>query len=211
MVWIKVCGITNVQDACLTAAAGADALGFIFAPSPRRVDPARVRDIIALLPPEIAKIGVFMDQPGEQVRETARRCGLTGVQLHGGEPPEYCRGFPGLEVIKVFRVGQEIDDELIRPYLQSGCVQKILLDTYDPGQAGGTGKSFSWEIISGRDWRAIPLIIAGGLHPGNVEEAVRVGKPYGIDVCSGVEMEPGKKDIARVKDLIVKVGGCCNE
>lgn len=210
MVWIKVCGITNLQDARLVAAAGADALGFIFAPSPRRVEPERVREIIAGLPVEIAKIGVFIDEPGELVRETARICGLTGVQLHGRESPEYCRGLDGLKVIKVFRVGKEIDYHLIRPYLEPGCIRKILFDTFDDHQAGGTGKIFSWEIISREDWRGIPVIMAGGLHPGNVKEAIRVVKPYGIDVCSGVEKEPGKKDIAKVRDFIANARGCIN-
>lgn len=205
MTWIKICGITNLADARLAVSLGVDALGFVFAPSKRRVEKERAKEIIALLPEKVEKIGVFLDQEAEEVREITGFCGLTGVQFHGSEPPEYCRRFSPYRVIKAFRVHASVGWEEIAPYRENRTVHRILLDTFVTGVPGGTGKTFPWTLVPERDFSGIPVIVAGGINPGNVMQAIREARPFGIDVGSGVEAEPGRKDPDKLKGLVCKV------
>ncbi|MCR4442538.1 MAG: phosphoribosylanthranilate isomerase [Peptococcaceae bacterium] len=202
MVWVKICGITNPGDAVAAAAAGANAVGFVFAPGPRKVDPEKAREIAGMLPPGVEKIGVFVNEAPGLVEEIARCCRLTGLQFHGGESPEYCLGFPGYQVIKAFSVRAKLDGAAIGEYILKGAADRVLLDAYVPGKSGGTGMTFPWEAALDYDWKGTPLIVAGGLTPGNVGRAVRMGCFFGVDVSSGVEKEPGIKDAGKIVQFI---------
>jgi phosphoribosylanthranilate isomerase len=196
MVRIKICGITNLEDALLAAELGADALGFIFyAKSPRYVAPEAAREIIAQLPPFVAAVGVFVDEPAAVVQELAVRVRLDWVQLHGQESPDYCRNL-GRKVIKGFRIQDE--DSLRRLAGYQGAAQALLLDTYKKGQVGGTGTAFDWRLA--REARQYGrIILAGGLNPENVAQAIEVAGPDAVDTASGTEAAPGKKDPARLR------------
>ena len=199
MTWIKICGITNKEDALRAASLEINALGFVFAPSPRRVDPSTVQDIVQYLPPSVIRVGVFVNQDYSEVERILKDCGLTALQFHGKELPEYCRKF-SLPVIKVIRIRdldslREID---LYPNVS------ILLDTYHPAKAGGTGKTFPWEIaLKAREKKN--LILSGGLTPDNVGEAIRKVRPFGVDVGSGVESIPGKKDFFKMVEFVKEV------
>ena len=196
MIWIKICGITNLEDALSAATLGASALGFIFAPSPRRITPGKAADIIAHVPAAVEKIGVFVDEDAAEVIRVARRCGLTGLQFHGSETPDYCAGF-ALRVIKAVRVMNAGSLREIERYPSAS----ILLDTYRPRLAGGTGETFPWELAKGvRENKRV--ILSGGLNPGNVGEAVRFLRPGGVDACSGVEATPGEKDPGKMRGFV---------
>ena len=193
---IKVCGITCQEDARAAAAAGADALGFIFVEqSPRLVDPDMVRTIAGELPPFIARVGVFCDEEIEVVQEIIHYCGLTLVQLHGKESPEYCRNITA-GVIKSFAVRPETGSEELAPYEEAA--RAFLLDTYHSQMAGGSGKVFDWNLVDQLKPPG-PVILAGGLTPENVGEAIRQVKPFAVDVNSGVEYQPGRKDADKLK------------
>ena len=195
---IKICGITNRDDALAATAAGADALGFMFyAASPRQLTFAAAGEIIRALPPFVAKVGVFVDAPAESIQRAIEECGLDTVQLHGDEPPEYCRRFT-VKTIKAFRVKDEETLKQLPAYETSAW----LLDSFEPGQPGGTGARFNWELAVAATRLGRPVILAGGLTPANVAEAVRVVRPFGLDVSSGVESGPGKKDRAKVIEFI---------
>ncbi|MFZ2087622.1 MAG: phosphoribosylanthranilate isomerase [Desulfobaccales bacterium] len=204
MVRIKICGITNLEDARLAAELGAHALGFIFYPkSPRAVAPEEARDIIRNLPPLVMTVGVFVDEEAELVRETAERAGLDWVQLHGQESPEYCRSL-GRRVIKGFRIKDQGSLTVIPEYRDA--VQAFLLDTYKTGTAGGTGETFDWTLArQAKDWG--PIILAGGLNPANVAQAIHVAQPAAVDVASGVEKQPGKKDPEKMREFFEAVKG----
>jgi len=191
MVRIKICGITNLEDALLSARLGAHALGFIFYPkSPRKVEVEAAREIISQLPPFILTVGVFVDEEAAAVREVATRAGLDWLQLHGKESPEYCRSL-GRRVIKAFRIQDESSLAEIAKY--QGSVQAFLLDTYKKGEVGGTGETFNWDTA--RQARQYgPIILAGGLTSANVAQAITIAQPQAVDVASGVEASPGKKD-----------------
>lgn len=202
LVRVKICGITNLEDALLAAALGAHALGFVFyPPSPRAVTPEKAKEIIRQLPPFVQTVGVFVDEAAEVVREVAERAGLDLLQLHGRESPEYCARL-GRRVIKGFRVqGEEVLEE-IKKY--RGVVQAFLLDAYKAGVPGGTGHTFNWELAR----RAAvygPVILAGGLTPANVSQALHTARPAAVDVASGVEAAPGKKDAAKLKEFLAAV------
>jgi len=206
LTWIKICGITRLEDAKKAAALGVDALGFIFAPSKRRVEPETVREIIACLPEKTEKIGVFIDRKAEEVKEIAKFCGLTGLQFHGSESPGYCKSFSEYKVIKAFRVDAHRGWGEILPYIRDNAVDRILLDTYVEGVPGGTGKTFPWELVKiHKNWGEVPLIIAGGIKPSNVQRVIKEVNPFGIDVGSGVESRPGKKDEKKLKEFMEKV------
>jgi len=207
MVWIKICGITNLPDAETAIALGADAVGFVFAPSKREVTPDLVRKITRALPPKALKIGVFANQEISLVRAAAEYCGLTGVQLHGDEPPAYCASLGDFEVIKAFRVNSQIDADKIKTYIINKKSRKILFDTYMPKTLGGTGKTFNWELAANQKWIQVPLIIAGGLNADNVVQAIRLASPFGVDVSSGVEKAPGQKDLFKLKTFIENARG----
>ncbi len=195
MIRIKVCGITRLDDALAAQASGADALGFVFAPSPRRVEAERVREIAGALPPFLSRVGVFVNEDRERVKEMARFCRLDVLQFHGEESPEYCRDFEQ-RVVKAFRVKGREDLERMKPY-QHG-VSAFLLDTYHPRMAGGTGRTFDWTIAA--EARNLgPIVLAGGLDPDNVQAAIRAVHPYAVDVSSGVETAPGEKDHQKIR------------
>ncbi len=199
MTWIKICGITNVQDALEAASLGVDALGFIFAPSPRRIEPSAAREIIGCLPPSVLKVGVFVNDELPEVQRIADYCGLNTVQFHGQETPEYCRQV-SLPVIKAVRVKNLESLQEMEKY----PFASILLDAWSPDQAGGTGKPFGWEMaLEARQKRN--FILSGGLNPMNVYQAIQMLKPIGVDVCSGVEKTPGEKDGNKMKEFIKEV------
>ncbi len=196
MVKIKICGITNLEDALLAAELGADALGFIFYPqSPRHVDPEAARAIIAQLPPFVAAVGVFVDEAAAIVQELAAQVGLDWVQLHGQESPDYCRTL-GRKVIKGFRIQDE--DSLHRLADYQGAAQALLLDTYKQGQVGGTGEIFDWHLAR-KAKKYGPIILAGGLTADNVAQAIATARPAAVDAASGTEAAPGKKDPAKLR------------
>jgi phosphoribosylanthranilate isomerase len=195
---IKICGITSVSDALAAAEAGADALGFMFYErSPRHVSLESAAEIIRELPPFIARVGVFVDADAETVRRTVGQCGIDTLQFHGSESPEFCGQFH-LAVIKAFRVrGAETLGEAAQ-YRQVSW----LLDSYVPGQPGGTGATFNWDLAREAVKSGRRIILAGGLTPENAAEAVRHVHPYALDVSSGVESAPGKKDSLKMRDFI---------
>jgi len=193
-----VCGITNIEDALAAQALGADAIGLVFAKSSRRVEKERARKIVHALPPFVHLVGVFVDEEKGVVEEIADFCRLTVLQFHGAESPEYCAGF-ARPVIKAFRISQREDIERMEPY--QGKVSAFLLDTYHPVLAGGTGQTFDWAMAK-EAVKIGPIILAGGLNPDNVEAAIRAVRPYAVDVSSGVEMSPGKKDHDKIRLFI---------
>jgi phosphoribosylanthranilate isomerase len=197
---VKICGITNWVDARRAVAEGADLLGFNFyAGSPRYVEPAKAKRIVSRLPKGISVVGVFVNQSEQTVLEIARTVGLDTLQLHGDETPAMVarlkRSFP---VIKAIRVKQSLAAGQLRTYKLATA---LLLDGFDAQRRGGTGKTFDWEIAR-RAKRYGRVFLAGGLTPENVAEAIRAARPYAVDVCSGVEAQPGKKDPARIKSLM---------
>ncbi|PKN60772.1 MAG: phosphoribosylanthranilate isomerase [Deltaproteobacteria bacterium HGW-Deltaproteobacteria-11] len=198
MTQIKICGITNRTDALTAAACGADALGFIFyEASPRHVTPDLVRAICRDIPDGIVRIGVFVNADASKVIEIVDFCGLDMIQLHGDEPPDYCRRFPAERLIKAVSFQGDGDPATLADY----AVRAILLDHRDAGRYGGTGKQSDWNL-AGRIKALYPLILAGGLHEGNIEEAIRTVAPDAVDLNSGVEQSPGTKDPEKVKRII---------
>ncbi len=198
---VKICGITRREDALAAVAAGADALGFMFyAPSPRAMTVSAAAEICRLLPPFVAKVGVFVDATEEFIRETARECRLDTLQFHGRETPEFCGRF-ALPVIKAFRVRGPESLTGLREYPTAAW----LLDSFVPGQPGGTGARFNWALAAQAAQYGRPILLAGGLTPGNVAEAIRQTQPYAVDVSSGVESAPGRKDLAKVGAFVAAV------
>lgn len=197
MVRVKICGITNLEDARHAVACGADALGFVFYPgSPRHVPPERARTIIAALPPLVTPVGLFVNETPERVRMIAKVCGIEVIQLHGDEPPTACDYAPS-RVIKALRVTDAASIAGHEKYRTSA----LLLDTWCADGYGGTGKSFNWDL-GAEVARQRPVILAGGLTPENVARAIRTVHPYAVDVSSGVERAPGQKDAAKVAAFI---------
>ena len=194
---VKICGITNNEDAHAAVEYGADALGFVFAKSPRQVTKKHTRDIIRNLPPFVTTVGVFVDEKVDKIKEICDFCGIHTVQLHGNEQPSYLKELEGYKLIKAFRVKEEDDLKQLVNYKPHA----FLLDSYVKGVMGGTGVSFKWEIARQAHKYGI-IILSGGLTPENVKEAIQMVKPYAVDVSSGVESSPGKKDTLLVKRLI---------
>jgi len=195
---VKICGITHLEDGLAAAEAGADALGFVFYErSPRCVTLEQAADIIRQLPPFLVKVGVFVDAPEETVVRAAGQCGLSLLQFHGDETPAYCLQF-GLMSMKAFRVRGPESLQRLEDYPTDAW----LLDAYTPGQLGGTGETFNWDLALEAVRWGRPVFLAGGLTPGNVGEAVRRVQPYGVDVSSGVEAAPGRKDHAKVRAFV---------
>jgi phosphoribosylanthranilate isomerase len=200
MIKIKICGITNLDDAMAAAEDGADALGFIFyKKSPRYVEPAKAAEIIHQLPPFITPVAVFVNEREEKVRDIQFTTGIKVLQFHGDERPEFCDRF-ATRVIKAFQVKDK--DSL--KHMAQYHVGALLLDSYQEGMRGGTGATFDWHLAVvaktlGR------VILAGGLTPENVAEAVKLVQPYGVDVAGGVEREKGLKDHAKLKKFITEV------
>jgi len=196
MVRVKICGITSARDAIAAVAAGADALGFnFFPPSPRYIHPERARAIRISLPPFVATVGVFVDEEPEKVNRICRDCGLQYAQLHGHESPRRAAAVKEAQIIKAVRIREEADLKQIGRYQAVA----YLLDAYVPDLPGGTGRTFDWELARRAASRG-KVILAGGLTPDNVAEAVATARPYAVDVASGVEEEPGVKS----RDLVAR-------
>lgn len=195
---VKICGITNVEDGLLAAEAGANALGFIFyKQSPRYVPIEKAAAVIRNLPEPIVKVGVFVDADEDTVDRAIRECGLNLLQFHGGESPEYCVQF-GLMSMKAFQVR----DAQSLSRMTDFKTDAWLLDAYSPDKLGGTGEKFNWDLAIEARKLGRPIFLAGGLTADNVAEAVRHVEPYAVDVSSGVEASPGKKDHGKVKAFI---------
>lgn len=199
---VKVCGLTRVQDAALAVAAGADALGVVLAESPRRVSLEQAEAVLSSVPPFVARVGVFVDADAAFVAQAVERLGLHAVQFHGDEPPEVCAAAPA-PVIKAVRVGGAADLAAAEAY--RGSVAALLLDARVPGARGGTGVAFDWQAVASAVPSWAPVVVAGGLRPDNVGDAIRVLAPYAVDVSSGVEREPGVKDAGAIKEFIAAV------
>jgi phosphoribosylanthranilate isomerase len=197
---VKVCGTTRLKDALLAVKCGADAIGFIFyKKSPRCVSAKTAKEICSKLPPFVHRVGVFVNETAEKINRTADRCGLDAVQLHGDESPAFCKKIK-CRVIKAVRVKDSASLKEMSRY----AVDAFLLDTYKEDQWGGTGKVFDWKLAA-RTRKYGPVIIAGGLNPRNVKAAIQKVRPYGVDVSSGVEQSPGKKDPKKVKAFLKAV------
>ena len=202
MVKVKVCGITRVEDALLASDLGASAVGFVFwPPSPRYLDPAAARAIAARLPGDVAPVGVFVDPPAEEVRRVVEAVGLAAVQLHGDEPAAFCRALP-YRVIKAVGVAEA--DATREAAGAVPAEATVLLDARDPVRRGGTGRTVDWEIAAAVAAER-RVFLAGGLGPANARAAVRAVRPYGLDVSSGVEAAPGRKDPARLRGFFDEV------
>lgn len=213
MTWVKICATTNLRDAQASVTAGANALGFIFAQSRRRINVETAADIIAAVPAEVEKIGVFVNETPERVAAIAERAGLTGVQLHGDEPAAqfatYRRVLGGRKIIKTLQARELLADtggQVLQECLaKSESLDAILLDSGVPSQRGGTGLPFDWEAalpLVKKIKAVLPVIIAGGLSADNVVQAIRLFDPWGVDVVSGVESETGRKDEAKLRGFV---------
>lgn len=198
--WVKICGICRPEDAAAAAEAGADAIGLVLADSPRRVSVAQAEAIVAELPPDVVPIALFVDEPLASILTKCEILGVDTVQLHGNEPPDLVRHLTicGIEAIKAFRIGAEADLAALRDYPGTTC----LLDPKVPGKRGGTGVAMDWGLAARAAARR-RIILAGGLTPDNVAEAIRRVRPWGVDVSSGVEAAPGRKDHAKLRAFIL--------
>ena len=197
---VKICGMTQLKDALFAVEQGVDAVGFIFyKKSPRAVTMKTVREIITKLPPLVDTVGVFVNESAERLNKIADYCGLDLVQLHGEESPAFCRKIHR-RVIKAFRVKDLQSIKQLEKFPVSG----FLLDTFSDDLHGGTGKTFDWNLALSAK-KMGPVILAGGLTPRNILQAVRQVRPYGVDVCSGVEKSPGIKDLEKVRAFLKNI------
>ncbi|MFC1703808.1 phosphoribosylanthranilate isomerase [Candidatus Omnitrophota bacterium] len=188
---VKICGITNLADAKVAIAAGADALGFIFYPKSKRfIKPSDAKKIISRLPKSIKKVGVFVNEKKLRVRTIANVCQLDILQFHGNESVGYCNHFKQKRIIKAFRIKDTKSLKSISGYV----VDAFLLDSYHRSHFGGTGKTFQWEVVKKIKKLNTPIVLSGGLNPANIQGAIRKTEPYAVDVSTGVERIPGKKD-----------------
>ena len=195
---VKICGITNLADAQAAVAAGADVLGLNFYEgSPRRVSMKTAAEISKQLPPFVMRAGVFVNADEDLVTRAIGECGLSLLQFHGDEPPEFCTQF-GLMSMKAFRI-RDVESLKEVPRFQTDA---YLLDAFSPEARGGTGEKFNWDLAVEAQKFGKPVFLAGGLTPENVADAVRKVRPFGVDVSSGVESAPGKKDHAKVQAFI---------
>lgn len=209
--WIKICGNTSLDDTLLAVEAGADAVGFVFAPSPRQVTLDAVSAITPVLPARVERIGVFVNASFGELSQAIRRCELTGVQLHAGSDPALTatlrQSFGAtLRILRVVHYGAEAQAET-EAIAADPNIDAVLIDSRTATALGGTGISFDWKAASNtlfNTYENRKMIAAGGLKPGNVAEAIRILKPWGVDVASGVEMAPGRKDPAKVKSFILE-------
>jgi phosphoribosylanthranilate isomerase len=202
MVKVKICGITNLEDALNSVKAGCNALGFVFyRKSPRYLTPKKASRIIKHIPAHILKIGVFVNAKAKTIKRIARLCNLDMLQFHGDESPEFCERFKGYKIIKAFRVKDKIELENLLDYKTLA----YLFDTFVKSKAGGTGKNFNWKLVRHIDGFTRPVFLSGGLNAKNVAEAIKQVHPDWVDVSSSVEIKPGKKDYKKVKKLIEAV------
>lgn len=213
--WIKICGTTSLDDALLAVDAGADAVGFVFAPSPRQVTAAQAAAIVSKLPPSLEKIGVFVDAALDEIYSIVRECGLTGVQLHfeaAPELPEKLREYlgPQIRILRVVHFGAEpatLVADRIALHARNPHVDAVMVDSRTTGAVGGTGVAFDWA--SARETiflnaKACKCIAAGGLNPANVAQAIATLRPWGVDAVSGVEAAPGRKDPEKLRKFIAQ-------
>ena len=198
MIKIKICGMTNLEDALFAANAGVDAVGFIFAPSPRQVTPETVRAISLALPPSVMRVGVFVNEAPERVNALARECNLDAVQLHGDEAPEDCRKIEA-QVIKAIRIKNNGSIPDLSAY--EPIVSAFLFDTYSPNQRGGTGIPFDWTVLKTLSTTA-HVMISGGLNADTLPLLLKTFTPYAVDLSSGVESAPGKKDHEKILEIV---------
>jgi phosphoribosylanthranilate isomerase len=204
---IKICGITRTEDAMTAAHLGVDALGFIFVKkSPRFIEVQAAAEIIRGLPSFVSRVGVFIDEPIENIVQICRTAMIDTVQLHGSETPEFCTQVP-FPVIKSISVREDTDISIIDSYRTSA----ILLDTWSTGTSGGTGKTFDWRIAQRASLRNEHIILAGGLGPSNIEDALQSVQPYGVDINSGVEIKPGIKNPHKMRDVVRMVRNFTNQ
>jgi phosphoribosylanthranilate isomerase len=200
---VKICGITSVADAEAAVQAGADALGLMFYPASKRfISLERAQEIARILPPHILRTGVFADPNPADVVAAIQHCQLNLLQFHGTETPEFCLQF-GIMSMKAFRI---CDAESLLP-MSEYHTDAFLLDSHVAGKPGGTGETFNWDLALAAKKFGKPIFLAGGLTPDNVAEAVRKVEPFGVDVSSGVEQSPGKKDAKKMQDFIAAVRG----
>lgn len=201
MVKVKICGITNLKDAKLAVELGADALGFVFAQSPRRIKPVDAVRIISDLPPLVNFVGVFVNASIKTVEKIIKICKIDTLQFHGDEPPEYCAHFrKARNVLKAFRVKDRNSLEALSAYNVNG----YLLDAFAQ-VCGGSGRTFDWQLAKEAKRITSPVILSGGLNPRNVKDAIEIAGPYAVDVSSGVESQPGKKDFELMKEFMKAV------
>ncbi|MEC4679682.1 MAG: phosphoribosylanthranilate isomerase [Nitrospirota bacterium] len=197
---IKICGMTNPQDAEAAIEAGADALGFVFyAKSPRSIEPAVAKRIIAHLPPFVLPVGVFVNQDRDTIRNVFDECGLAFAQLHGDETPTFCESL-GRPVLRALRLRDRSSLLALAEYKGRMGVRGFVVDAFSTQAYGGTGETVDWSLAH-EVARVAPVILAGGLTSGNVQEAIRHVQPYGVDVSSGVELSPGQKDHEKIRSF----------
>jgi phosphoribosylanthranilate isomerase len=204
---IKICGITRPEDAEIAALLGVDAIGLVFHdPSPRRIDESQAARIVAALPPFVHAVALFVDAPAARIREAIGRLRIDMLQFHGEESPDFCRGF-GLPYIKAIRMRPGVDlTAAARRYADAAA---LLLDTWRKGVPGGTGATFAWQPLPSA--LGIPVMLAGGLRPDNVADAIRIVRPYGVDVSGGVESAGGIKDREKLSAFFAAVAAADRE
>lgn len=198
---IKICGITNVDDALIAAHLGVDALGFVFTASPRQITTQMAHSIIKQLPPFITTVGIFMDASLDYVQQVSSYTGIDIIQLHGAETPGYCRQLRK-KIIKRIAIQ---DGDTPRSILKKARDYQVSAFLFDPGC--GSGKTFDWRILQGIE--LTPMIIAGGLNADNVPQVISLLRPYGVDVATGVETSSGRKDPEKIKKFLEEVQQCC--
>lgn len=227
MLWVKLCAMTNVGDAVAAAEAGADAIGMIFAPSKRRITVDQAKEIVKALPGSMEKVGVFYDETADAIEEIASSVGLTAVQLHGDETPDFARNLfrsngrrAKIRVFKTIHMSEEGSPAGTEEFLRDGVVDGLLLDTvvHDTAsgrtERGGTGQTFDWKQAAeslASVKRGTRVIVAGGLTSENVADAIEQLQPWGVDVCSGVEREVGKKDPAKMRAFVAAAKAARNQ
>jgi phosphoribosylanthranilate isomerase len=199
---VKICGITAYEEASIAVELGVDALGFIFAESPRQIAPQKARAIIREIPPFVKTVGVFVNETPDVIRGITHHCGLDLVQLHGNESPDLCLSLMPC-AIKALKIKDESSSRTGMAYY--GTVRALLLDTYVKDKAGGTSKTFDWKLAVKIKKLQMPIILSGGLGPSNIREAIRTVEPYAVDVNSGVEERPGKKSPGLMKELMREI------
>ena len=196
---VKICGITNLEDAKASIDAGCDAIGFVFyKKSPRYIEPEKAKEMIKQLPGRIIKVGVFVNSKEKIIKDIARSCSLDILQFHGNESPQFVRKFKGYKIIKAFRVKDRIDLEKVLKYK----IFAYLFDTFVKSKVGGTGQKFDWKLVGHINSIKLPVFLSGGLTAENVKQALNIVKPHWVDVSSSVEVKPCKKDHKKIRKFI---------
>ncbi|HPL82983.1 MAG TPA: phosphoribosylanthranilate isomerase [Candidatus Omnitrophota bacterium] len=196
---VKICGITNLEDALAAFFSGADAIGFVFyKKSPRYIDPLKARNISRILPKKILKVGVFVDEKERKIKSIVKMCALDMLQFHGSESPEFCLRFNGCKIIKAFRVRDKLELDKVREYKTFA----YLFDAFSKHQAGGTGKKFDWNLLPKKSKMKRMVFLSGGLSSANILPALKQFKPDWVDLSSSVEIKPGKKDHKKIRSFI---------